>query len=163
MFTLADMVNCTPSNYIPHFPHFPTEIHHWGERACSLYRRERSLRWARAHLAGLPLKLLLSFELWMTMGSVTGLPSNWSQVVVLGKQICICSTRSGSSYGSISPLLMMLFGFDVIGLASAWDLISHGFEPELSTLRSVAELNLRVVVFGSSSKSPLQKCSPDPL
>lgn len=127
MFTLADMVNCTPSNYIPHFPHFPTEIHHWGECVCLLYRRERSLWWARARLAGLPLKLLLAFELWMTMGSVAGLPSNWSQVVVLGKQICICSAKSGSSYGSVSPLLVlvvMLFGFGVIGLGSAWDLIS---------------------------------------
>ena len=97
------------------------------------------------------------------MGSVTNAASNWSRVVVLGKQIRICSARSGSSYGSTSPLLLlvvMLFGFGVIGLGSARDLISHEFEPELSTLGSVAELNMRVVVFGSRSKKSFAEAQP---
>lgn len=37
---------------------------------------------------------------------------------------------------------MTLLSSGVTGLGSAWELQNHGFEPELSVLRSVAELSL---------------------
>lgn len=65
----------------------------------------------------------------MEVGIVIHVPSNWTQVVLPGKQIHICSGRSGSFDGSISPSLLSmveLFGFGILGLGSVRDLISHG-------------------------------------